>query len=215
MTFAIWRRLYLRKVRTARLGSIFGDLGLAKMAFNLAQTYLPFAQVQLVNPILESGGMSCDRALKGQRLNDEARACLTGYPKLVGRVALLGRRSDAQSPHLEQVAQVVGRFDSEAQKTLELPGHAFLSTAEQLALQLVLLDTHSGLYSVGDREPSPVDPGTIVVIGRESSRPLYEARMACREAGIDLPHQKPLTGQLFVGNPYQASVNAVNLYNES
>lgn len=166
----------------------------------MADTHLPYAQVQLVC-MAGRERSTCDGAFKLEGVKQSAHKIVAQeFPHMLGRVAFLANRLEVPLPSERKIAAAL-KAAGVSIEGVRYPGYdARRSHLSNLASQLMIQDTQIGLHRlVVDRAPAAVDPERIILMGSEENQALYEARMACRKYGVEVPGMKQFTGQLFVG----------------
>lgn len=119
---------------------------------------------------------------------------------MLGRVAFLINRLEIELPSERKIAAALKAAGLSIEGVRYTGYDSRRSHLSNLASQLMIQDTQHGLHSqTSDRGPATVDPERILMISSEENQSLYEARMACRKYGVEVPGMKQFTGQLFIG----------------
>jgi hypothetical protein len=196
--------------------------GYVMSATRIRDTYLPEAQLQIIHPL--NIGVAANKLNKDVVL---ATAEIVAYTSLLGlhrddaigqNVHYLETTAMPEDTFVEKVRGVIqadpALFESfEAKATRRNASHDMYVAAHMLVHDshmagLQPLTGYDGLvYSSGH----PISrPERIVSVGAQSERRFYQARMACRAAGVLPPEPVAATGQFFTRHvlpPYQTCRN--------
>jgi hypothetical protein len=180
-------------------------LGLVASAMEVARGHLPDAQVQFVQTIHAArrinGLRPCETAVEAGKFRRYGRVLIAArYPGLAEQATFLvdsGKTPDIDEEH---IAVAIKAIPPEMQERLQASARRRKGEGTHLAYiaaHLQMHDTPADIHVPVRGEPTPAQPARIISLGGQSERPLYEARMACRAQGVEVPDILEATGQLF------------------
>jgi hypothetical protein len=175
---------------------------------------LPDAQVQFVYTIRTGNRVNglriCDTAVAAGQFNRFGRQLINAhYPDMAERATFLLDPLEPPRIDTEAIAVAITHTPPQIQERLARAARRPGSHIAYIAAHLVMHDTAAELVrAYKSKEPEPIVPSCVVSLGAQSERPFYEARMACRAQGVDVPGLLEATGQLFTRHvlpPYYMS----------
>jgi hypothetical protein len=213
MMHRIWCKPCGAAVKTLRCGYAFGAtagfmpmraLGYVASALEVAKNHLPRSQVQFVYTIRTgqrvNGTLPRDSATAAGQFHTYGRRLIDArYAGMADNVTFLTDPADAPDISEDAIAEALTHTAPHVQERLQRSGGRRASShLSYIAAHLVMHDTAADLVQpYGRKEPAPIQPECIVSLGSQSERPFYEARMACRAQGVEVPGLLEATGQLF------------------